>query len=78
MESVIAGNAILGICVNLIFIAITWWSLQSLQIDKLFKKGKTMQIQVFYILLTISIAQLASDFVMSYFQYTQGLQYLFQ
>jgi uncharacterized integral membrane protein (TIGR02327 family) len=78
MESVIASNSVLGIVINLIFIIITWWCLQSLQLDKIFKKGRTMQIQVFYILITIAVSHLVSDFAMKYLQYTQGLKYFFQ
>lgn len=70
-------DAVIGIVANLIFIVITWWMLRGIPIERIFRKGKTAQIQLFTIFLTIIIASLVSDFVLKYIGYAADLRYLF-
>lgn len=71
-------DAVVAIFVHLTFIAITWWVLMGIPIERIFRKGKTVQIQLFTIFLTIIIASLVSEFVLKYLAYAGDLKYLFQ
>ena len=71
-------DSVVAIIVHLIFISITWWVLMAIPIERIFRKGKTMQIQLFTIFLTIIIASLVSEFVLTYLSYAGNLKYLFQ
>ncbi|MFC0187013.1 DUF1146 family protein [Fictibacillus aquaticus] len=70
-------SALLHIIVNIMFLVIAWWSMQAFHIDKFVRKGKVMQARVLFILLTVALANLASDFFLKYLNYSTNLQYLF-
>ncbi len=70
-------KAVLGIFSHLFFIAITFYALQAFRLDQLFKKGKTIQIQLIYILLSIAIGTSVSNFVLDFSKWSQQLPYLF-
>lgn len=71
-------QALIGIISHLFFIAITFYALQSLRLEQVFKKGKTFQIQVLYILLSIAIGSTVSNFFISFSTWSQQLPYLFR
>lgn len=71
-------QAIIGIISHLFFIGISFYALQSLRLEQLFKKGKTFQIQVLYILLSIAIGSTVSNFFIAFSTWSQQLPYLFQ
>lgn len=75
--SVLGQQAAIGIVVNLIFIAVTWWALQAVNIDPLIKKGKVVQARLLMILLTIAIGTAVANFFLDYLNYSQQLPYLF-
>lgn len=50
----------------IIFIGIALYTLQGLRIEQLFKKGKTFQIQLFYILTSIVIGSVVADFFLNF------------
>ncbi|MFB0634106.1 DUF1146 family protein [Bacillus rugosus] len=75
--SVLGQQAAIGIVVHLIFIAVTWWALQAVNIDPLIKKGKVVQARLLMILLTIAIGTTVSNFFLDYLNYSQQLPYLF-
>ena len=70
-------DAVIAILVHLLLIVMTWWVLSAMPIEKLFRKGKTLQIQVFIIFLTIVIASIVSEFILTYLSYAKNLKYLF-
>ncbi|NGP44741.1 DUF1146 domain-containing protein [Bacillaceae bacterium SIJ1] len=61
--------ALVSIIVHLLCIVVTWWALQSLKLDALFKKGKTNQIRVLYVLVTITIGASVARFLMDYYMW---------
>ncbi|WP_226671448.1 DUF1146 family protein [Metabacillus litoralis] len=69
--------ALLSMVVNLVFFMITWWALQSINIEKWLKSGKVMQARVLLILLTIAIGSLVSNFFLDYLLWSQQLPSLF-
>ncbi|AUZ28174.1 hypothetical protein C1T28_19100 [Bacillus subtilis] len=75
--SVLGQQAAIGIVVHLIFIVVTWWALQAVNIDPLIKKGKVVQARLLMILLTIAIGTAVANFFLDYLNYSQQLPYLF-
>ncbi|MCI4138762.1 DUF1146 family protein [Bacillus vallismortis] len=75
--SVLGQQAVIGIVVHLIFIAVTWWALQAVNIDPLIKKGKVVQARLLMMLLTIAIGTAVANFFLDYLNYSQQLPYLF-
>ena len=69
--------ALISMVVHLAFIAVTWWALQALNIEKWIKAGKVIQAKVLLILLTISIGSLVSNFFLDYLLWSQHLPSLF-
>ncbi|MBD8069485.1 DUF1146 family protein [Bacillus sp. PS06] len=70
-------QALISIISHLIFIIITWWALQSLNIDKLIKANHVIQARVLLIFLTIAIGSLVSNFFLDYLLWSQQLPSLF-
>ncbi|MEC1799405.1 DUF1146 family protein [Bacillus mojavensis] len=75
--SVLGQQAAIGIIVHLIFIGVTWWALQAVNIDPLIRKGKVVQARLLMILLTIAIGTTVGNFFLDYLNYSQQLPYLF-
>ncbi|UQZ47671.1 DUF1146 family protein [Bacillus sp. PK3-037] len=75
--SVLGQQAAIGIIVHLMFIAVTWWALQAVNIDPLIRKGKVLQARLLMILLTIAIGTTVGNFFLDYLNYSQQLPYLF-
>lgn len=69
--------ALISMVVHLAFIAVTWWALQAINIEKWIKAGKVIQAKVLFILLTISIGSLVSNFFLDYLLWSQQLPSLF-
>ncbi|KGX93896.1 membrane protein [Pontibacillus halophilus JSM 076056 = DSM 19796] len=75
MDSV-ATQSILNMISHIIFIIITWKSLQSLQLDGIFKKGRIFEARILVILVTIMIGTTVSNFFLDLLQWSQNLKYL--
>ncbi|MCE4046045.1 DUF1146 family protein [Lysinibacillus fusiformis] len=73
----IGQEALLGILSHLFFIAITFYALQAFMIEKLFKKNRVFQIQLIYILLSITIGSAVSNFFLQISNWSGKLPYLF-
>ncbi|MEK5230707.1 DUF1146 family protein [Lysinibacillus sp. FSL K6-0232] len=73
----IGQEALLGILSHLFFIAVTFYALQALMMEKLFKKNKVFQIQLIYILLSIAIGSVVSNFFLQISGWSGKLPYLF-
>ena len=77
MFSTFGGQALTGIITHLLFIAVTWWALQALNFDKLLRSNSVIKARVLYILLTIAIGSIVSDFFLDYLGFANQLPYLF-
>ena len=78
LYSQMGQQAIIGIASHIFFIGVSFSALQPLRLEQIFKKGRTFQIQVLYILLSIAIGSTVSDFFISFSNWSQQLPYLFQ
>lgn len=58
-----SAKVILYVIVSIIVI----WALDSININKIFKKNKELQARVFYFLLAISLVQLVTNFIWDFF-----------
>ncbi|MED4403895.1 DUF1146 family protein [Metabacillus fastidiosus] len=70
-------QALISMLVSLIFIIVTWWALQSINLEKFIKAGNVIQARVLLILLTIVIASIVSNFFLDYLLWAQQLPFLF-
>ena len=60
---------------HVFFIGLSFWGLQSLRIDHLFKKNKVQQVQVLYIITAIVLGFLLSQFFLDFLTHSQNLIY---
>jgi len=70
-------HALISIFSHLIFIALTWWALQGLNIEKIIKPNRIAQGRLFYILLTITIGSTVSNFFLDYLSWSRQLPLIF-
>lgn len=70
-------QAIVNVLAYIIFIGIALYALQGLRIEQLFKKGKTFQIQLFYILMSITIGSAVANFFLNFLQWSKTIPYIF-
>ncbi|MFC0525256.1 DUF1146 family protein [Pontibacillus salicampi] len=61
---------------HIVFIAITWRLLQSINLDGLIKKGKVFEARLLLIFLTITIGTAVSNFFLDYLQWSKNLHFL--
>jgi uncharacterized integral membrane protein (TIGR02327 family) len=70
--------ALVSILFHLVFIAISWWALQAVRLDKLLKPNHVFQARLLYILLAIFIGSSVSNFFLDYLQWSQQLPLMLQ
>lgn len=70
-------QALISIISHLIFIVITWWALQGLNIEKFIKPNQVLQARLLLILLTIAIGSIVSNFFLDYLLWSQQLPLMF-
>ncbi|MGM7682003.1 DUF1146 family protein [Cytobacillus sp. Hm23] len=70
-------DALVSILSHLIFITITWWALQSLNFEKIFKKNRVIQARTLFILITIAIGSTISNFFLDYLFWSKQITTLF-
>jgi uncharacterized integral membrane protein (TIGR02327 family) len=78
MITAVGQQALVSILLHLVFIAITWWTLQGVHIEKLLKPNRVLQARLFYILLTIALGSTVSNFFLDYFVWSKQLPFLFR
>ncbi|MCK0470052.1 DUF1146 family protein [Halalkalibacter sp. APA_J-10(15)] len=71
-------QAMLAIVINVFFIAVTWWALQSFRFDLFVKDPEGPRAKVLMIIVTIAIAQLVSQFFLDYMYSSQMLRYIWE
>ncbi|MEH7439356.1 DUF1146 family protein [Neobacillus drentensis] len=69
--------ALVSILSHLIFIAISWWALQSIRLEKLIKANHVFQARLLFILLAIFIGSSVSNFFLDYLQWSRQLPLIF-
>ena len=75
--SEVGQQALFGLLSHIFFSGIAFYALQCLRLEQLFKKGRTFQIQLVYILFSILIGSAVSDFFINFSTWSRQLQYLF-
>ncbi|SOC34743.1 DUF1146 family protein [Ureibacillus acetophenoni] len=70
-------DAAISIFSHIFFIGVTFYALQAFRMEQLFKKGRTFQIQLIYILLSIAIGSSVSNFILDITGWSRQLPYLF-
>ncbi|XJZ27125.1 DUF1146 family protein [Bacillota bacterium Lsc_1132] len=71
-------QALLSILSHLVFIAIAWWALQAIQLEKLLRPNRVFQARLLYILLAIVIGSSVSNFFLDYLQWSRQLPLIMQ
>ncbi|WML41593.1 DUF1146 family protein [Neobacillus sp. OS1-2] len=69
--------AVVSILSHLVFIAISWWALQAIRLEKLLRPNRVVQARLLYILLAIFIGSSVSNFFLDYLQWSQQLPMIF-
>lgn len=71
-------QALMNILAYIIFIGMALYAIQGIRIEQLFKKGKTFQIQLFYVFISIVIGSTVADFFLNFLNWSQLIVYIFQ
>jgi uncharacterized integral membrane protein (TIGR02327 family) len=66
-------DALISIITNLIFIGLSWWALQAIKLDRLLKPNRIMQSRALYILLSIALGSIVSNFFLDYLHWSRQL-----
>lgn len=75
---VIGGEqAVIAILVNVFFIGISFYGLQAIMIEKIIKKNRVFQAQLFYILASIVIGSIVANFFLNLMTWSRQLSNLF-
>ncbi|QFF97944.1 DUF1146 domain-containing protein [Psychrobacillus glaciei] len=70
-------QAIIAILANVFFIGISFYALQAIMIEKVIKKNRVFQAQLFYILASILLGSTVANFFLNLTAWSNQLQYLF-
>ncbi|MDR6999342.1 DUF1146 family protein [Neobacillus niacini] len=70
--------ALISILSHLVFIALSWWALQAIRLEKVLKANHVFQARLLYILLAIFLGSTVSNFFLDYLQWSQQLPMIFQ
>lgn len=70
-------QAIIAILANVFFIGISFYALQAIMIEKVIKRNRVFQAQLFYILTSIVIGSTVANFFLNLTAWSNQLQFLF-
>ncbi|AYV68372.1 DUF1146 domain-containing protein [Niallia circulans] len=73
MVEAFGQQALLSILIHIVFIALSWWALQSLNFEKFLRKNRVFQARVLYVLLAIIMGSVVSNFLLDYLVWSQQL-----
>jgi uncharacterized integral membrane protein (TIGR02327 family) len=65
--------ALVSILSHLVFIALSWWALQAIRLEKLLRPNHVLQARILYILLAIFLGSSVSNFFLDYLQWSRQL-----
>jgi uncharacterized integral membrane protein (TIGR02327 family) len=71
-------QALIAILSNIFFIGISFYALQALMMDKIIKKNRVFQAQLFYILTSIMIGSVVANFFLNLTSWSNQLPFLFE
>ncbi|MCK1995727.1 conserved hypothetical integral membrane protein [Paenisporosarcina quisquiliarum] len=71
-------QALIAILANIFFIGISFYALQALMMDKIIKKNRVFQAQLFYILTSIMIGSIVANFFLNLTSWSNQLPFLFE
>ncbi|MCZ8538991.1 DUF1146 family protein [Psychrobacillus sp. FSL K6-2365] len=71
-------QALIAILANIFFIGISFYALQALMMDKIIKKNRVFQAQLFYILTSIMIGSVVANFFLNLTSWSNQLPFLFE
>ncbi|WP_394238551.1 DUF1146 family protein [Niallia oryzisoli] len=71
-------QAILSILSHLVFIAVSWWALMAINFEKFLRPNRVFQARLLYILLSIAIGSIVSNFFLDYLAWSQQLPLLLE
>lgn len=77
MNTSMGLNGLLNIFIVLLCIAVSWWALQELQLEKMLKKPKSVQSKVLQILLSVALGYQIAKFFIDYFFWSSLLKGMF-
>lgn len=66
-------QSLITIVSHFVFIGLSYYAMQSLRTDVLFKKSNPQQIKLFYLLFSLAIGYTASNFFLDFFMHAQNL-----
>ncbi|KON86140.1 membrane protein [Sporosarcina globispora] len=78
MISGFGQQALISIMSHLVFIALAWWALQALRFETLLRANHVFQARVLYVLLSIVIGSIVSNFFLDYLLWSQQLPLILQ
>lgn len=70
-------QALISLFVHLLILLLTWWALQSLKFDLLFRHPKSLQARLLYILLAIAISYPVARFFLDYLNWSVVLPQIY-
>ena len=76
MVSQFGHEALISIISHLVFMAVAFWALQALNFEKFLRANHVFQARLLYILLTIVIGSVVSNFFLDYLLWSQQLKFL--
>ena len=73
----IGQNAIISMVSHLVFIAITWRVVSTINFDPIIRKGQVVEARTLLLFITIVIGSGVSRFFLDFLTWSQDLRYLF-
>jgi uncharacterized integral membrane protein (TIGR02327 family) len=71
------ADSLISIISHLVFIALAWWALQAVNFEKFLRPNRVMQARILYILLSIIVGSIVSNFFLDYLFWSQQLPQVF-
>ncbi|MFT8872973.1 MAG: DUF1146 family protein [Sporolactobacillus sp.] len=71
-------QALLALSVHLIFFIITWWALQSIKFERLFRRPGSLQARVAYLLIVIAVSYPVASFFQTYLNLSLALPQIYR
>ncbi|RDI41606.1 DUF1146 family protein [Falsibacillus pallidus] len=78
MVSQFGHEALISIISQLVFMAVAFYALQALNFEKLIRANRVFQARLLYIVLTIALGTILSNFFLDYLLWSKQLQFLLQ
>ncbi|GAB7055738.1 MULTISPECIES: DUF1146 family protein [Paenibacillus] len=77
MNTTMGLKGLLNIVVVLVFIAVSWWALQELKLESIFKRPKTPQAKLLQILLSVALGYQIARFIIDYLEWSTWFSGMF-